>query len=69
MNLTGVQPATCSLPAVSRLPSITQNSTRNCAAIFFSYGGLVRLGQASDTVPQHRHSHADRSRSSLDHIT
>lgn len=78
MDLAGVQRLTCSLPAASRLPSITHNSTRNRAAIIFSYGGpactghadrLVRLGPASDTAPQPRHPHADRSHSSLDHVT
>ena len=69
MDLAGVQRLTRSLPAASRLPSNTHNSTRNRAAIIFSSGGLVRLGPASNRVPQQRHPHAGRSRSSLDHVT
>lgn len=69
MDLAGVQRLRCSLPAVSRLQSLTYNSTPNHAAIVFSSGGLLRLGPASDTVPQQRRPHADRSHFSLDHVT
>jgi len=69
MDLAGVQRLTCSLPAVSRLHSLTHNLTPNHAAIIFSPGGLVRLGPASDTAPQQRNPHADRSHFSLDHVT
>jgi hypothetical protein len=69
MDLSGIQRLTCSLPAVSRLHSLTHNSTPNHAAIIFSSGGLVRLGPASDTAPQQRHPHADRFRTSLDDVT
>jgi hypothetical protein len=69
MDLAGVQRLTCSLPAVSRLHSLTHNSTPNHAVIIVSSEGLVRLGPAADTARQRRHSHAGRSRSSLDHVT
>ena len=69
MDLAGVQRLTCALPAVSRLHSLTYNSTPNRAAIVFSSGGLVCLGPASDTAPQQRHLHADRTYFSLDHVT
>ena len=69
MDLADVQRLTCSLPAVSFLSSLTQSSTPNRPAVIFSSGGLVRLGPASDTALQQRHPHADRSRSSLDHVT
>ena len=49
MDLAGVQRLTCSLPAVSRLDSLTHKSTPNHAAIIFSSEGLVRLGPAADT--------------------
>ena len=69
MDLAGVQRLTCSLPAVSRLHSLTHNSIPNHAAIIFPSEGLVRLGPAEDTARQRQHSHAGRSRSSLDHVT
>ena len=69
MDLAGVQRLTCSLPAVSRLHSLTYNSTPKRPAIVFSSGGLVRLGPASDTAPQQRHPHAERFHFSLDHVT
>lgn len=69
MDLAGVQRLTCSLSAVSRLHSLTHNSTPNHAVIIFSSEGLVRLGPAAHTARKRQHSHADRSRSSLDHVT
>ncbi len=69
MDLAGVQRLTCSLPAVSRLHSLTHKSTPNHAAIIFSSEGLVRLGPAADTARQRRLPHAGRARSSLDHVT
>ena len=78
MDLTGVQRLMHSLPPASRLPAIIHNLKPNCAAIIFFYDGpasagyagrWVRLGPASDTAPQQRRPHADRSRSSLGHVT
>jgi len=69
MDLAGIQRLTCSLPAVSRLHSLTHNSIPNHTAIIFSPEGLVRLGPAEDRARQRQHSHAGRSRSSLDHVT
>jgi hypothetical protein len=78
MDLTGVQRLVRSLPPASRLPAIIHNLTPNSAPIIFSYDGpasagyadgWVRLGPASDTAPQQRPPHADRSRSSLGHVT
>ena len=69
MDLAGVQRSTCSLPAVSRLHSLTHNSIPNHAVIIFSPEGLVRLGAAEDTARQRQHTHAGRSRSGLDHVT
>jgi len=54
MDLAGVQRLKCSLPAVSRLHSLTHNSTPNHTVIVFSSEGLVRLGPAADTTRQRR---------------
>jgi len=78
MDLTGVQRLVHSLQPASRLPAIIHNLKPNRAAIIFFYDGpasagyadrWVRLGPASDTAPQQRHPNADRSRSSLGHVT
>jgi hypothetical protein len=69
MDLAGIQRLTCSLPAASRFHSFTHNSIPNHTAIIFSPERLVRLGPAEDRARQRQHSHAGRSRSSLDHVT
>jgi hypothetical protein len=55
MDLAGVQWLMCSLSSLSRLHSLTHNSTPNHAAIIFSFGRLVRPGPAADTARQRRY--------------
>ena len=69
MDLAGVQRLTRALSAAPRLSSITHNSTGNCTALIFSYGGLIHLGQGSDTVLHPWQLHPGCSRSSLGQIT